>query len=178
MAAGSFAIVAMGCGGAAREAPASAQPVTQAQENDVAAQTVDSPRLVVGAVSWQLLQPLRVDESGTVFQDGRRFGNVTADGNLTDTHGAVAGRVDADGWIVVGDARSQLRILGDTLVEVGGDAPESQLVMRIDGGELVTGGDDEEERFELVGFRPELAREVLFVSGVMYALMAQSFGRA
>lgn len=131
--------------------------------------------LIVGAISWQLFQPLRIDAAGDLFEGSRRAGRLAADGTLTDERGVVTARLDEAGWVVVAERRTHLRIGGDHVVEVG-DAPGSdEDVMRIENGELVVGSGHEEERFVLEGFRHELAAEVLFVSAVAVAGMAAAY---
>lgn len=170
-------VVSMGCGSAARESPPPAQAVANEPSTELAA-PAGAPRLIVGAVSWELFQSLRIDESGGLFQDDQRTGRLAEDGTFTDAQGTVSARIDADGWIVIGDERTQLRLVGDTLVEVRAEGGQSELVLHVERDALVVGAGQEAERVALVGFRPALAREVLFVSGVMLVGIAHAFGHA
>lgn len=177
--------LALGCGGPARPAtePPATEPATSGATTSGDAPPVASdPRLTLGAVSWQLFTPMRIDETGTLFQGSSRGGTLTADGRLLTTHGTVAARLDDDGWILLEEQRSPLRIVGARVIEVrtpsDGDASDNDAdasMMRIEGDELVVGSGDEEERLPIVGMRPELTPAVLFASAVAMAGMARAF---
>lgn len=171
--------ITMGCGAAAPPSTSNAAaPPPSPSEGTASA--VAPPLLTLGAVAWHLVQPLRIDAAGVVFDGSRRMGSLTPHGALTSEDGTVVAHIDDAGWLVMGERRSSLRMVNDAVVEVR-DGPESpadaggERLMRIEGDELVVGSGEEEERIELVGFRPELAREVLFVSAVMMAALASAY---
>jgi len=116
-----------------------------------------------------------IDEDGRVFSGVRLIGVLSPEGHLVN-RGQIVARIDAGGWLWRGESRTALRVVGLTLVQVlpemmGNDTP----FMRIENGGLVT--DETHEAIPIEGFRPELAREVLFVIGLVTMEMASGMGR-
>jgi hypothetical protein len=173
-----FVLVWMvGCGAGA--SPAAVAPTAHESATATATATATAaPALVLGGpVSWNLGQALRVDERGVVFGgegDSSRMGELTTSGEMI-VDGEVAARIAADGTVTVDGEVSSFRVVDDGIVDTsaaseGGAAPR---VLHLERSELVSDMDARGERIPLAGFRPELTREVLFLSTVMLVGMTR-----
>jgi hypothetical protein len=164
-------IVAMvGCGAStppARVEPA-AEPIATSSE---------APALVLGPASWLIAQELRIDERGNVFVGSERIGTLTANGEMLGRHGEVDARLAPDGTVEIRGEASPFRIVGNGIVETSSSSGnDGEAFARIEGTDMLVGSGSELERLAITGFRPELTREVLFVSVVMLTGLAHAYG--
>jgi hypothetical protein len=157
-------VTALGCGSA--PPPVENAPAGGAESSS----SVAEPTLTIGPAAWQLWTGLRIEASGEVRSDGSSIGVLTPDGQLHH-HGVLVARIDADGWIWEGESRTRLRVVDGALIELrsGSDEP-LESIFRIDGDHLTL--EESDESMAIEGFRPELAKEVLFVSGFAVISMA------
>lgn len=171
------------CGGNASSHNASSQSTTAAEatpppstgETSRPAAASDdrgtANAFVIGAVSMMLNEPLVVSAEGEVRLGRELLGVLDADGRLS-RHGALVAELRAGGAIWLGGEDTGMRVEGTSLHAAEG------LMMHIEGGQLIVGGEVEDERPEVItieGYRPELAREVLFVMGSYVAAMAAAY---
>lgn len=128
--------------------------------------------LVIGPVRLELSQPLVVSPEGEARLGHELLGVLGPDGRLT-RRGELVAELRSDGSIWVGGEDAGMRVEGTSLDTVDGP------MMHIEDGRLLVGGGQVEgERPEIIaieGYRPELAREVLFLMGVYVAAMSAAY---
>lgn len=178
-------VVSLGaCGGSepARNTTASEStppPSATAGSEPAAAERAPDERgtangLVIGAVRMELNQPFVVSAAGEVRLGQQRLGVLGPDGRLTHD-GELVAELRSDGAIWLEGEDTRMRVEGLSLGGMDG------VMMRIVDGQLVTGAegareDEPPEVIAIEGYRPELAREVLFIMGVYVAAMSAAYG--
>jgi hypothetical protein len=109
-------VAVVGCG--ASSTPRAVGPTTDesaiGDEGATSGESTNAPTsaFVIGSVSWEMSQPIRIDDRGDVFHGSQRVGVLTANGELIDEDGSVTARLAPDGTIQVGDRVSSMRLVG------------------------------------------------------------------
>ncbi|MBX7194296.1 MAG: hypothetical protein K1X94_19730 [Sandaracinaceae bacterium] len=166
------ATYATACGGTSRQGSTTTSAEassSQATTTSVVsgASTSNTATLVLGAVTVQLDDPFVIGADGEVRLGEESLGVLTADGRLSN-RGHVVAELQRDGIILLGGEDSGWRIDGDCLLA----REEPSAVMCVSGDELVV---DSEEHLAMVGFRPELTREVLFAMAMYTVALSRAY---
>jgi len=163
------------CGGPSTPPTAEAETPTPAPVNVEHEDSEETPpvRATTSAepVSWTLFEPMRIDRNGVVTVGERVLGTLSG-GTLVGPDGRPLATVDADGYVSIEGRRTHMRISGVEVHELG-TGGRDELVLRIEGDELVVGEDD--ERTPIEHLQPARSVDVLFVSAVGLNAMAAAF---
>lgn len=154
------------CGGASTPAE---EPEATAQETEATSDEPAPAAVPDGPVRWTLLEPLSIAPDGLVTIAGDVRGTLT-EGAIVGTGGAAVASVDEQGVISVEGERTTMRIAGLEVFEEAGGA--ASRIMRIEGGELVTGDPGHEERLPIENYSAARGQGVLLVSVVLIVAMA------
>jgi hypothetical protein len=164
-----LALLLLGCGGTASEPEETSNESTSTgAETAPAVPVLADP--VLGDVSWEFFEPLRIDPEGNVYRGHTRVGRFEPNGDFVDEGGGIV-RLEPDGTLVLDGDRTNFRIVGSVVFE------STNPLMRIEQNELflLGAGDEADERVTVEGFHPARTRHVLMASTLMLIGMAAAY---